>query len=90
MELTMTWPIFMVGVATTYVVLFLLKSLASSGNNNHLHLGPSHLPLIGHFHILLDNKRPIHQILASLAKIYGLVMHVKFGSHLVLIISFVE
>lgn len=63
------------------------NSCASSINKNCLPLGPSSLPLIGNFHILLDSKRPIHQILASLAKIYGLVTHVKFGSCPILIIS---
>ena len=90
MELTMTWALIVVGVATIYAALFLLKILASSNNKNHLPIGPSGLPLIGNFHILLDSKRLIHQILSSLSKSYGLVMHGKFGSHPILIISSIE
>ena len=60
MELTMTWPLIVVGVARIYVALFLLKILMSSNNKNHIVLGSSNIPVIGKFLILLDSKRPIH------------------------------
>ncbi|KAH9312141.1 hypothetical protein KI387_027176, partial [Taxus chinensis] len=49
--------------------------------------GPRALPIIGHFHLLADKSKPIHQILSSLSAQSGPVMHFRFGSRRVLVIS---
>ncbi|GLJ52583.1 hypothetical protein SUGI_1119090 [Cryptomeria japonica] len=91
MELTtLSWPVILVGAATIYVALILLKSLASNKTSFPLPPGPRALPVIGHFHLLFDKTRPIHQILATMAKRYGPVLQVKFGSKPVLVISSAE
>ncbi|GLJ52463.1 hypothetical protein SUGI_1115920 [Cryptomeria japonica] len=90
MELTITWPVILVGAATIFVAVILLKSLGSYKTHLPVPPGPRALPVIGHFHLLFDKTRPIHQILASLAKRYGPVMQVKFGSKPVLVISSAE
>ena len=43
--------------------------------------------MIGNLHLLKDKSREIHQILHSLSSIYGPIMHLKFGSHPVLVVS---
>ncbi|KAH9312145.1 hypothetical protein KI387_027180, partial [Taxus chinensis] len=49
--------------------------------------GPRALPIIGHFHLMTDNTKPIHQIISSLSAKYGPIMHLRFGSRSVLVIS---
>ncbi|KAJ0980237.1 hypothetical protein J5N97_008492 [Dioscorea zingiberensis] len=45
---------------------------------------PISLPIIGHLHLLQD---PIHQSLTLIAKKYGHVLHLRFGSRRVLVVS---
>ncbi|KAH9292115.1 hypothetical protein KI387_042701, partial [Taxus chinensis] len=47
---------------------------------------PPSWPIIGHLH-LLQQKRPIHQILSSLSESYGPVIHLQLGLHPLLLIS---
>ncbi|GLJ52737.1 hypothetical protein SUGI_1123000 [Cryptomeria japonica] len=76
----------LVGAVTVYLVATIL--LKHNGENrNHLPPGPRALPIIGHFHLLMDKTKPIHQILSSLSTLYGPIMHLKFGSCPVLVIS---
>ena len=48
---------------------------------------PRALPIVGHFHLLWANTKPIHQILYSLSNVYGPIMSLKFGSRPVLVTS---
>ncbi|GLJ52524.1 hypothetical protein SUGI_1117860 [Cryptomeria japonica] len=78
--------VILVGAATIFLAAtILLKSLGSY--KIRLPSGPRAIPVIGHFHLLFDKTRPIHQILSSLSTRYGPVMHLKFGSCPVLVIS---
>ncbi|KAH9330385.1 hypothetical protein KI387_002493, partial [Taxus chinensis] len=49
--------------------------------------GPKALPIIGHFHLLTDTTKPLHQILSSLSAKYGPIMNLRFGSRPVLVVS---
>ncbi|KAH9330384.1 hypothetical protein KI387_002492, partial [Taxus chinensis] len=49
--------------------------------------GPKALPIIGHFHLLTDTSKPLHQILSSLSAKYGPIINLRFGSQPVLVIS---
>ncbi|KAH9312144.1 hypothetical protein KI387_027179, partial [Taxus chinensis] len=57
------------------------------GNRNMQPPGPRALPIIGHFHLLTDNTKPLHQILSLLSAQHGPIMHLRFGSRPVLVIS---
>ncbi|GLJ43734.1 hypothetical protein SUGI_0910620, partial [Cryptomeria japonica] len=77
-----------VGSATVLlmaIIGFWFKKYRS--DRHRLPPGPRALPVIGHFHLLIDKERPFHRILDSLSKVYGPIMHLKFGSRPVLIIS---
>ena len=79
---------FIVGFAAVFLFAIIVILLKKDRTSNHrLPPGPRALPIIGHFHLLMDKEKPLHRILDSLSKVYGPIMHLKFGSRPVLIIS---
>ncbi|GLJ52739.1 hypothetical protein SUGI_1123020 [Cryptomeria japonica] len=87
MDITISMmSVILVGVATVFLVATIL--LKHNGKYRcRLPPGPRAIPVIGHFHLLMDKTKPIHQILSSLSTEYGAIMHLKFGSCPVLVIS---
>ena len=78
----------LVGAATAIVFIVATILLKQNGKNRSpLPPSPTALPIIGHFHLLIDKVKPVHQILSSLSKIYGPIMHLKVGSAPVLVVS---
>ncbi|GLJ52530.1 hypothetical protein SUGI_1117920 [Cryptomeria japonica] len=81
-----TVSVILVGAATIFLVTAILVKYL--GNyRSRLPPGPRAIPVIGHLHLLRDKSRPTHHILNSLSSIYGPIMHLKFGSVHVLVIS---
>ncbi|GLJ14492.1 hypothetical protein SUGI_0234330 [Cryptomeria japonica] len=82
---------FTVGFATVFLCAIIVVWLKKDRSDRHrLPPGPRALPILGHFHLLIDKEKPFHRILDSLSKVYGPIMHLKFGSRPVLIISSLE
>ncbi|XP_057833862.1 cytochrome P450 81Q32-like [Cryptomeria japonica] len=79
---------FIVGYSTVFLMAIIALWLKKYRSDRHrLPPGPRALPIIGHFHLLIDKQKPFHRILDSLSKLYGPIMHLRFGSRPVLIIS---
>ncbi|XP_059073269.1 cytochrome P450 CYP82D47-like [Cryptomeria japonica] len=79
---------FTVGFATVFLCAIIVVWLKKDrSDRRRLPPGPRALPIVGHFHLLIDKEKPFHRILDSLSKVYGPIMHLKFGSRPVLIIS---
>ncbi|KAJ8770763.1 hypothetical protein K2173_021410 [Erythroxylum novogranatense] len=79
-------------VSVLFMYLFLsliflfvaLKFYQSNIRRTNLPPSPRSLPIIGHLHLL---KPPMHRTLHKLAKIYGPIYSLRFGSQLVVVVS---
>ncbi|XP_021908295.1 cytochrome P450 81D11-like [Carica papaya] len=72
---------------TLIFIFFLRKLLQFSNSRTNQKLPPSphgRLPLIGHLHLL---KHPTHRTLYDLSLKYGPILSLRFGSHLVFVVS---
>ncbi|KDP32016.1 hypothetical protein JCGZ_12477 [Jatropha curcas] len=70
---------------SSFLLLFLtLKLYQSKKHGKNLPPSPPSFPIIGHFHLL---KNPAHRTLLTLAKKYGPVFLLRFGSRPVIIVT---
>ncbi|KAH9330483.1 hypothetical protein KI387_002591, partial [Taxus chinensis] len=83
----MNWVIFAALGFATIFVWGIFGRRHRDGNRHRQPPGPRALPIIGHFHLLIDKTKPIHQILSSLSAKHGPIMNLRFGSRPVLVIS---
>ncbi|GFP94166.1 cytochrome p450 cyp736a12 [Phtheirospermum japonicum] len=73
-----------IATLSVLVLVYLLQKLLSPKNKKNLPPGPRSLPILGHFHLL--GKNP-HQDLHSLARKYGPIMGLRFGSTPTIVVS---
>ncbi|XP_020587330.1 isoflavone 3'-hydroxylase-like [Phalaenopsis equestris] len=73
------------------VLTITLLLILSSRRHSHLKLPPTipgFLPIIGHLHLIARwPSQPLHRTLAVLSSTYGPILHLRFGSRLVLVVS---
>ncbi|PWA95481.1 cytochrome P450 [Artemisia annua] len=70
----------------SFIFVVVLSKLLLQTHRKHKHLPPTprSFPIIGHLHLIKD---PLHCILHTLSLKYGPVFTLRFGSHLVLVLS---
>ncbi|CAH2080377.1 unnamed protein product [Thlaspi arvense] len=66
------------------VIAFTFFSSKKSHRSRNLPPSPPGLPVIGHLHLV---KKPLHRFLQELAQKLGPVFSLRFGSHLVVVVS---
>jgi hypothetical protein len=77
--------VFYVSLSLLFFLLALKLHLSRKHKNSALPPSPPALPVIGHLHLL--KRRPMHLTFYSLAKKYGPIISLRFGSRLVVLIS---
>ncbi|XP_019197899.1 PREDICTED: cytochrome P450 CYP736A12-like [Ipomoea nil] len=70
------------------IILSLLNAILKKKSSRKLPPGPRGVPLLGHLHLMMG-KTP-HQDLQKLAKIYGPIMHLRFGLVNIIVVSSAE
>ncbi|KAF5961920.1 hypothetical protein HYC85_003129 [Camellia sinensis] len=69
---------------SVFFLLIAFKFLSKARTQKNLPPSPPALPVIGHFHLL---KKPLHRTLHQLSQNLGSVFSLRFGSHLVVVVS---
>ncbi|KAL7256083.1 hypothetical protein ACSBR1_010083 [Camellia fascicularis] len=69
---------------SVFFLLIAFKFLSKARTQKNLPPSPPALPVIGHFHLL---KQPLHRTLHQLSQNLGSVFSLRFGSHLVVVVS---
>nr|ATG29957.1 CYP867E3 [Taxus chinensis] len=74
-------------VVLALAALFIIVRYRTTRRQNLKAPRPPSWPIIGHLHLLRQQKRPLHRILSSLSESYGPIMHLQLGFRPLLVIS---
>jgi isoflavone 2'-hydroxylase len=75
--------LFLLVLAVAFKLIFHLQT-RTPAPTKHLPPSPPSLPIVGHLHLA---KKPLHRTFHSLSQKYGQIFSLRFGSHLVVIVS---